>query len=164
MNKLINKLLQQNPTNRPTAQDILDYYVPKMNDFTKTILKRNNSDDKLLQTIKVPRDLNNLKNILPNKKYKDCSDENKNKLPDIDNNKLNISKDNNIVKENKITKNPSAIVNGLINPIINNRPGSRQILKEKQPSNLNLNNINYYQNIPRAKSPDALNRNPSNVE
>jgi len=59
-------MLNVNPVNRPSAEDLLKYYAPN-NDMGKTIAKSNSNPD-LLKTIKLPNNLMQLNNVLPKKK------------------------------------------------------------------------------------------------
>lgn len=79
------------PRNRPSAEDIINALIPSK-DFTKTLIK-SNSQPGLLNTIKVPRDLKQLQQVLPGKRYKDkvTKVEKENNLPQMRVNLTEIS-------------------------------------------------------------------------
>eukprot|EP00341_Mesodinium_pulex_P001424 CAMPEP_0116917404 /NCGR_PEP_ID=MMETSP0467-20121206/19119_1 /TAXON_ID=283647 /ORGANISM="Mesodinium pulex, Strain SPMC105" /LENGTH=120 /DNA_ID=CAMNT_0004594483 /DNA_START=720 /DNA_END=1085 /DNA_ORIENTATION=- len=118
-------MLQLDPRNRPSAEDIVGKLIPAK-DFMKTMVK-SNSQPGLLNTIKVPRDLTQLKVVLPGKRYKDLKEKNENRLPRVDS---VVSSNVSVAKE--ILK-PSGIQM--------RRPESRVVLEEKKPLPNNNNNV-----------------------
>jgi len=99
---LVSKMIQVNPINRPSAEEILRTWIPSK-DFTKTMVK-SNSQPGLLNTIKVPRNLVELKKILPSKKYKNPV-VNENKMPQIS---RDISV--NQLQDDRLNRQPSVVV------------------------------------------------------
>lgn len=77
-------MLKLRPSDRPSAQSILDEHVV---DYSRTMVK-SNSNPSLLKTIVCPRDMLRLKAMLPEKRYRKCSDAEK--LPSV-----NVSRNEN---------------------------------------------------------------------
>lgn len=112
-------MLQLDPRNRPSAEDIVGKLIPAK-DFMKTMVK-SNSQPGLLNTIKVPRDLTQLKVVLPGKRYKDFKEIKENQLPRVDS----------VVSSNVSVHN---VVKEILKPtgIQLRRPESRVVLEERK--------------------------------
>jgi len=120
---------------------------------------KSNSQPGLLNTIKVPRNLLELKKFLPEKKYKKPLCQNENKMPilskDISMQQLQDEKSK---QPSVMLKNPSILVRpeskkSDLKPEPLKRPESKQVLQEKR----NVDNLRVIQNPPvgvRARSPE----------
>lgn len=129
-------MLQVNPNHRPSAQEIIDKLIPKK-DFTKTMIKSDSQPD-FLNTIRIPRDLIQLKKVLPGKRYKD-KEKKENKLPVLSSAESQIDLGKKKEPEYK-------------------RPQSHLVLQENKSNvnvrqQVNVNPVSIYNQ--RAKSPDG---------
>lgn len=143
-------MLTLNPVRRPSADEIINTFIV---DYNKTMLVRKNSDPIMLKTIKAPRDMLRLKQMLPNHRYKVSKQSDNHSLPSIDNSKIvsrpisSVSRPVSRLESNRVQlkevvplKNNHNIVNNIIKQHVLNKPNPlvkpSNILKVNSPKNI----------------------------